>query len=53
MNKPLKNIRIEVMQSLESKVESFMDEYLIPADKIWQPTDFLPNSQQDTFFEEV
>ncbi|MFT5925505.1 MAG: acyl-[acyl-carrier-protein] desaturase, partial [Rubritalea sp.] len=53
MNKPLKNIRIEVMQSLESRVESFMDEYLIPADKIWQPSDFLPNSQEDTFFEEV
>ncbi|MGJ8683153.1 MAG: acyl-ACP desaturase [Nonlabens sp.] len=52
-NKPLKNIRIEVMQSLESRVQSFMDEYLIPADKIWQPTDFLPNSQEDTFFDEV
>lgn len=51
--KPLKNIRIEVMQSLESRVESFMDEYLIPVDKIWQPTDFLPNSQEDSFFDEV
>lgn len=51
--KPLKNIRIEVMQSLEGKVQSFMDEYLIPVDKIWQPTDFLPNSQEDTFFDEV
>ncbi|OUS19804.1 acyl-ACP desaturase [Nonlabens dokdonensis] len=53
MNLPLKNKRIEVMQSLESKVASFMDQYLIPVDKIWQPTDFLPNSQEDTFFEEV
>jgi acyl-[acyl-carrier-protein] desaturase len=53
MIKPLKNIRIEVMQSLEGKVESFMDKFLIPADKIWQPSDFLPNSQEDTFFEEV
>lgn len=53
MIKPLKNIRIEVMQTLESKVASFMDEYLIPVDTIWQPTDFLPNSQKETFFEEV
>lgn len=52
-NKPLKNIRIEVMQSLECKVQSFMDEYLIPVEKIWQPTDFLPNSQSDSFFDEV
>lgn len=51
--KPLKNIRIEVMQALESKVESFMEEFLIPVEKIWQPTDFLPNSQGDQFFDEV
>ena len=51
--KTLKNIRIEVMQSLEGQVQSFMDEYLIPVDKIWQPTDFLPDSQADTFFDEV
>ncbi|MGB3591123.1 MAG: acyl-ACP desaturase [Nonlabens sp.] len=53
MNLPLKNIRIEVMQSLESKVQSFMDNFLIPVEKIWQPTDFLPDSQSDSFFDEV
>ncbi|WP_062057032.1 acyl-ACP desaturase [Aquimarina longa] len=48
------NIRLEVMQLLEKKVESFIDRFLIPVDKIWQPTDFLPNSQnEDTFFDEV
>lgn len=49
----IKNIRLEVMQFLENKVEGFMDQYLIPVEKIWQPTDFLPNSESDTFFEEV
>lgn len=50
----LDNIRLEVMQLLEKKVESFIDKFLIPVDKIWQPTDFLPNSQnEDTFFDEV
>jgi acyl-[acyl-carrier-protein] desaturase len=49
----IKNIRLEVMQFLEKKVEGFMEEYLIPVEKIWQPTDFLPNSESDTFFEEL
>jgi len=50
----LDNIRLEVMQLLEKKVDSFIDKFLIPIDKIWQPTDFLPDSQnEDTFFEEV
>jgi acyl-[acyl-carrier-protein] desaturase len=53
MIKPLKNIRIEVMQSLESKVESFMDQFLIPIEKIWQPTDFLPDSTVDGFFDKL
>ena len=48
------NIRLEVMQLLEKKVESFIDKFLIPIDKVWQPTDFLPDSQnEDTFFDEV
>lgn len=41
------------MQTLEKKMQSFMDTYLIPAEKIWQPTDFLPNSQEDSFISEV
>ncbi|MEG1227374.1 MAG: acyl-ACP desaturase, partial [Flavobacterium sp.] len=27
--------------------------YLIPVEKIWQPSDFLPNSEGENFFEEV
>lgn len=47
------NIRLEVMQQLEPKIDGYIDTYLIPADKVWQPTDFLPNSQKDSFFDEV
>jgi len=48
------NIRLEVMQLLEKKIESFIDKFLIPIDTVWQPTDFLPDSQnEDTFFDEV
>src|SRR5436190_9696926 len=49
----IKNIRLEVMQFLENKVDTFVDQYLIPVDKIWQPSDFLPDSQSENFFEEV
>jgi acyl-[acyl-carrier-protein] desaturase len=49
----IKNIRLEVMQFLENKVDGFVDQYLIPVEKIWQPSDFLPDSESETFFEEV
>lgn len=49
----IKNIRLEVMQTIEKEIDGYMDKYLIPPEKIWQPTDFLPNSQEDTFFDEV
>ena len=41
------------MQFLEKDIDAYMDKFLVPADKIWQPTDFLPNSQHDSFFEEI
>ncbi|MFY7670482.1 acyl-ACP desaturase [Tenacibaculum sp. MEBiC06402] len=47
------NIRKEVMKTLESKIHGFMDDFLIPIEKIWQPSDFLPNSQSGNFIEEV
>jgi len=49
----IKNIRLEVMQYLEKKVDGFIDEYLIPVDTIWQPSDLIPDAQSDTFFEDV
>ncbi|MFB0939259.1 MAG: acyl-ACP desaturase, partial [Urechidicola sp.] len=49
----LHNIRLEVMQTLEKNIETFVDKFLITPEKIWQPTDFLPNSQSDNFLEEV
>ncbi len=49
----IKNIRLEVMQFLEKNVDTFIDQFLIPVEKIWQPSDFLPNAQSDTFFDDV
>jgi len=47
------NIRLEVMQTLEKSIDSFVEKFLIPPNKIWQPTALLPNSQSDNFIEEV
>lgn len=49
----IKNIRLEVMQFLEQKIDSFVEEYLIPTEKIWQPSDLLPNSEKETFFDDL
>ena len=49
----LNNIRLEVMQFLEKSVDSFVDQFLIPVEKIWQPSDLLPNSESETFFDEI
>ena len=49
----IKNIRLEVMQFLEKNVDTFIDQFLIPVEQIWQPSDFLPNAQSENFFEEV
>ena len=49
----VKNIRIEVMQTLEKNIDTFLDKFLIAPEKIWQPSDFLPDPQGDNFMEEV
>ena len=49
----IQNVRLEVMQFLEKKVDNFVEEFLIPVEKIWQPTDLLPDSSKENFLEEV
>lgn len=47
------NVRLEVMNFLDPEVDSFLEKFLISPEKIWQPTDFLPDSHSDKFFDEV
>lgn len=49
----IKNIRIEVMQTLEKNINVFLDKFLIAPEKIWQPSDFLPDPQGNNFMDEV
>lgn len=48
-----KNIRLEVMKTVEKEVDGYIDKYLIPVDEIWQPTDMLPNFQKENYMDEV
>jgi len=49
----LHNIRLEVMQTIEKNIDYLVDNFLISPEKIWQPTDFLPNPQGENFMDEV
>lgn len=44
-----KIVRLEVMKNLSKEVEGFIEKYLIPVEKIWQPSDFLPDTSKDSF----
>ena len=48
-----KNMRLEVMEAIAPKVAGYMEDFLIPIDEIWQPSDFLPDSQNDNFYSSV
>ncbi len=45
--------RREVMKHIEHFMLEKMPEYLKPIDEIWQPTDFLPDSSKDDFFQRI
>ncbi len=49
----LSNVRLEVMNTVEKKVDGFIDKYLIPVEEIWQPTDLLPDLQQENYAEQI
>lgn len=45
--------RREVMVHIEKFMLEKMHDFLKPVDTIWQPSDFLPDSSRDTFFDEI
>jgi acyl-[acyl-carrier-protein] desaturase len=45
--------RLEVMNELGKNMDDYMKEYLNPIDSNWQPSDMLPDSTKDNFFQEV
>ena len=53
MSNTIKNVRLEVMKFLEKDIDTYVDQYLVPIDTIWQPSDFLPDSRRENFYEEL
>ena len=49
----LSNIRLEVMQTIEQSMDELLSKYLRPIEENWQPSDFLPDSREPGFFEEI
>ncbi|MGK7395760.1 MAG: acyl-ACP desaturase [Candidatus Cyclobacteriaceae bacterium M3_2C_046] len=49
----LKNIRLEVMQTIEKSVDQLLNKYLKPVEEQWQPSDLLPDSRDPGFPEKV
>lgn len=41
------------MKTIESSVGGFMDKFLLPVDKIWQPSDFLPDGRNEEFIDQI
>jgi acyl-[acyl-carrier-protein] desaturase len=48
-----KLVRKEVMKTLDGNVMGYIDDFLTPIEKIWQPSDFLPDPTSDNFKYEV
>jgi acyl-[acyl-carrier-protein] desaturase len=45
--------RAEVMGHLDKGMDGAIAQYLKPIDEIWQPADLLPQTDQESFFEQV
>ena len=45
--------RVEVMNHVEKFVSAQLNKFLRPVDQIWQPADFLPDSRNINFLDEV
>lgn len=48
-----KLVRLEVMKTLGKEVDAFIKNYLTPVEKIWQPSDFLPDTTSEDFGSEL
>jgi acyl-[acyl-carrier-protein] desaturase len=53
MQKVSKISRVEVLNYMEKDMLKAMDDYLKPIDTNWQPSDLLPKSEQEDFFDQV
>ncbi|MEP6847084.1 MAG: acyl-ACP desaturase [Panacibacter sp.] len=45
--------RLEVLKHLEKDIQNAVTIYLKPIDDIWQPSDLLPDSSNENFYDEI
>jgi len=45
--------RVEVMSTIEKSMDNLLDKYLKNIDTNWQPSDFLPDSRDEDFIDQV
>jgi len=45
-------VRLEVMKTIEAQVHGFIDKFLMPIEEIWQPSDLLPDTNDESFVDQ-
>ncbi len=45
--------KLEVMETIGKKMDEYISSFLTPIEKIWQPSDFLPDSSKDSFVDDL
>lgn len=45
--------KFEVMETIGKKMDEYISSFLTPIEKIWQPSDFLPDSSKDSFVDDL
>ncbi|MEZ4777495.1 MAG: acyl-ACP desaturase [Bacteroidia bacterium] len=49
----IKNVRLEVMHTIEKFMDDYIEKFLTPIDTQWQPFDLLPDPTKPDFMEKV
>ena len=44
------HVRMDVMKTIEHRIDEFIERYLSPVEKNWQPSDLLPDTNSEEFF---
>jgi len=46
------HVRLDVMHTIEKSMPDFMDKFLMPIEENWQPSDLLPDTNNEDFFDQ-
>jgi len=46
------HVRMEVMKTIEADIPDFIDKFLVDIEENWQPSDLLPDTNDENFFDQ-